>query len=252
MNILIVEDEKHNQRLIKDMIGKLRPKWKITGITDSVSESVDWLKQHTADLIFMDIQLADGLCFSIFEAVKVNTPVVFTTAFDSYAIQAFKVNSIDYLLKPVKANELEAAILKFEHQQNNDKKTSPNYSELLEIIRNGQKKYRTRFMIHGPRNYIKIDVKDIAYFYSTNRITYARLFDSSDHQVDMSLEEIDEQIDPDMFFRANRSIIININAITLFEDYFGGKLVLKTTPPFDDPITISRLKNASFKRWVGK
>lgn len=251
MNILIVEDEIPNQRMLKVMIERLRPSWAVTGISDSVDDTVEWLQHNTADLIFMDVQLVDGLCFSIFDKVEVETPVIFTTAYDNYAIQAFKVNSIDYLLKPIKENELEAAIVKYERQSAHDT-AKPNFADILESIRNGEKKYRTRILIHGAKAYTKIDVENVAYFYSQNHISFARLFDKSEHQVDMTLETIEEQINPEHFFRVNRAMLLNINAITSFEDYFGGKLVIKTTPPFNEQITVSRLKNSAFKSWVGK
>lgn len=251
MKLLIVEDEIPNQRLLVTLLQKLRPGWTVSNTTDSVDDTADWLMHNTVDLIFMDVQLVDGLCFSIFNKVEVNTPVIFTTAYDNYAIQAFKVNSIDYLLKPIKESELEAAIAKFERRSAHEL-AQPNFAEILESLLNGEKKYRKRIMIHGPRTYTKIDVEQVAYFYSQNHITFARLFDGPEHQVDMTLETIAEQVDPDDFFRVNRAMLLNINAIVTFEDYFHGKLMIKTKPPFHETITVSRLKNSAFKMWVGK
>ena len=250
MNILIIEDELHNQRLLSGMIAEIRPSWSIAEIIDSVSDSIEWLSENRVELIFMDIQLVDGNCFSIFDKVTVQAPIIFTTAYDNYAIQAFKVDSIDYLLKPIKESELEAAIFKFE-QRLNMVFPVPDYSLILNKIAN-KKKYRTRIMIHGATSYYKIDVQEVAYFYSENKITFARSFDGKDSHVDMTLEMLEEELNPETFFRAGRNIILHINSIVSFEDYFGGKLVVKLNPSFSQSITVSRLKNMAFKIWVGK
>ncbi len=251
MDILIIEDEQYNQRLLQGIINNLRPQWNIVQCTDSVADSVEWLKNNKANLIFMDIQLSDGLCFSIFDKIKIDTPVIFTTAYDNFAVQAFKVNSIDYILKPVKDSDLEQAILKFE------KTTKPflpniDYTEIMNAIKNGEKKYRNRVLIHTATAYYKIDIDQVAFFYSENKITYACTFNNTQHVVDMTLENLEDEIDPQQFFRANRQIIININAIVKFEDYFAGKLIVITKPAFHEQITISRLKNSIFKHWAGK
>ncbi|MBI9063946.1 MAG: response regulator transcription factor [Marinilabiliaceae bacterium] len=251
MKILIIEDELHNQRLIQGMIQEIRPHWQIAGVMESVSESIEWLKDNSPDLIFMDIQLVDGICFSIFEQVHVKSPVIFTTAYDNFAIQAFKVNSIDYLLKPIKDEELKRAIKKFE-RQNQPHHEIENYNEILDAIRKGEKKYRTRFLIQGSKAYFKINTSEIAYFYSQNKITFAITFENKEHIIDFTLETLEEELNPDQFFRANRNMIIHIDAVEKFEDYFGGKLYLKLNPPFHEEVTISRLKNSAFKAWVGK
>jgi DNA-binding LytR/AlgR family response regulator len=251
MKILIIEDEQYNQRMLQGMLKQLRPQWTIAAITDSVADTVEWLQNNQPDLIFMDIQLVDGICFSIFERIEINQPVVFTTAYDNYAIQAFKVNSIHYLLKPIKELELEQAINKFERNQKTTAYET-DFSELLKAIRDGEKKYRTRFLIQGGTAYYKIEVKDIAYFYSENKITFAVMFQGKEHSIDFTLDALEEELDPEVFFRANRQLMVNINAVQKFEDYFGGKLALKLTPPFKETVTVSRLKNTAFKSWFGK
>ncbi|HON18525.1 MAG TPA: LytTR family DNA-binding domain-containing protein [Salinivirgaceae bacterium] len=251
IKVLIVEDEEHNRRLLSGMIRQLRPQWTVADVTESVAETIEWLQNNTADIIFMDIQLADGICFSIFEKVTIDTPIVFTTAYDNYAIRAFKVNSIDYLLKPLKEEDLRSAIEKFEKQLST-KASDLNFNELMNAVLQGVKKFRTRFLVHGTKAYYKIDVEQIAYFYSSNKITFARLFDKTDHILDASLESIEDEIDPERYFRAGRNIIVNINAVVSFEDYFGGKLILRLNPPFEEQVTVSRLKNTAFKQWLGK
>lgn len=253
MKILIIEDEQHNQRLLKGMLRQIRPGWEICAILESVKESVAWLGQNKADLIFMDIQLVDGISFSIFDKVKVDIPVIFTTAYDNYAIQAFKVNSIDYLLKPIKESELEGALNKFEDRLELENKPDVafDYFEILNAIRSGEKKYRSRFLIQGANSYYKLDVKTIAYFNSREKITFAVTFDNKEHIVDKTLEALEPELDPNAFFRANRSTIIHIDAVYKFENYFGGKLYVKLLPELETDVVISRLKNAAFKQWVG-
>jgi len=253
MKVIIVEDELHNCRLLVGMIKKIRPEWEIVETLESVKNTVSWLnKNPSPDLIFMDIQLTDGVCFSIFEKVKVESLVIFTTAYDEYAIQAFKVNSIDYLLKPLKEEMLEEAILKFEkvHKLVDVHVEKPDYLELINAIKNGEKNYRKRFLISGATSFSKIDVKDIAYIYTENRVTFAVTFDAKDHVLDLTLEKLEEQLNPELFFRANRSIIINSESVHKFENYFGGKLMVQLVHPFKESITISRLKATEFKTWL--
>ena len=251
---LIVEDELHNYRLLKGMVEQFRPDWEIIGPFESVKKTVEWFKENPApDLIFMDIQLVDGVCFSIFEEVNIETMVVFTTAYDEYALQAFNVNSIDYLLKPIKEVKIRDAILKFEKYRS--VKTEPNvpdYKEILSAIVQGEKKYRKRFLVAGATSYSKIDTKDIALFYTENRITYAVTFVGQEHHLDLTMEKLEEQLDPEMFFRANRSYILHSDAIHKIESYYGGKLFIKMAAPIKHEITISRLKATEFKNWIGK
>ncbi|MCK3684818.1 LytTR family DNA-binding domain-containing protein [Maribellus sp. YY47] len=254
MRVIIVEDELHNYRLLKGMVEKLRPDWNILEWLESVKSTVAWLETNPApDLIFMDIQLTDGISFSVFDKVQVESMVIFTTAYDEYALRAFQVNSIDYLLKPIKLEKLEQAIDKFEnlikiHNKNSENK--PDYKEVLEAIVRGEKKYRTRFLISGATSYFKLDVSEIAWFYTENRVTNAVTFNGKEHVVNLTIEKLEEQLDPTQFFRTNRSTIVHINAIRKFENHFGGKLILRLIHPFDEPIIISRLKAAEFKEWM--
>lgn len=253
MKVIIVEDEQHNCRLLVGMIKKIRPDWKIVKTLESVKSTVSWLKENPhPDLIFMDIQLTDGVCFSIFEKVKVESLLVFTTAYDEYAIQAFKVNSIDYLLKPLKENLLKKAIEKSEEIIKIVEKSNqtPNYSELLNVLKKRKTNYRKRFLVSGATSFSKLGVKDIAYIYTENRVTFAVTFDAKDHILDFTIEKLEEQLNPEQFFRANRSIILNSEVVHKFENYFGGKLMVQLIPPFEETVTISRLKAAEFKNWL--
>lgn len=255
INIVLVEDEAHNLRLLQGMIKKLRPGWQVAATFESVAETIKWLKTNPQpDLLFLDIQLADGLCFSIFEQIEVKSLVIFTTAYDQYAIRAFKVNSIDYLLKPFKESELEAAILKFEHFSAMAPKAPDNeiYAELLEAIKKGEKHYRKRFLVSKGTGFVKIETGHIAYFYNENRITTAFSFGRQTYMLDFSLESLEEQLDPALFFRANRQLIVNIEAIEKIENYFGGKLKLRLNPHFEGDLMVSRLKAVAFRRWMGQ
>lgn len=256
IKVIIVEDELHNYRLLRGMVERLRPEWEIVEWFESVRSTVAWLQSNPApDLIFMDIQLTDGICFSVFNQVKVESMVIFTTAYDEYALRAFQVNSIDYLLKPIKLDKLQQALEKFENiiqLQDDPDRDKPDYKELLQVITQGEKKYRTRFLISGTTAYFKIDVKDIAWFSTENRVTTAFTYSGKSHIIDLTIEKLEEQLDPEQFFRTNRRSIVHINSIRKFENHFGGKLILRLINPFDEAITISRLKAAEFKEWVGK
>ena len=206
------------------------------------------------DLFFMDIQLADGLCFSIFEKVEIKSMVIFTTAYDNYAIRAFKVNSIDYLLKPFKEKDLETAIEKYENFSiaSVQEYDTGSYSEIMDAIRSSEKKYRQRFLVSKGAAYYKLSVDEVAYFYSENRITTAVTFNRQNYIVDFSLDALEEELSPESFFRLNRQVLINIRSLEKIENYFGGKLKVRLNPPLEEGVMVSRLKAADFKNWVGQ
>jgi DNA-binding LytR/AlgR family response regulator len=252
MKVLIIEDEQPNARMLAEMLQNLRSGWEILAILETVKQSVAWLQSHAQpDLILMDIQLSDGICFSIFEQVEVKSSIIFTTAFDNYAIQAFKVNSIDYLLKPIKESELENALVKLE-QFRQPIGQQVDFSEIMQAIRGGKKEYRKRFLITAGNNYFKLNTSDIACFVSENKVTTAITFAGEYHVVDFSLDRLEDELDPDFYFRADRKTIIHIDLVSRFEDYFGSKLIVKLKSPVNDKITVSRLKASAFKVWVGK
>ena len=252
MDVIIIEDEDYNVKLLEGMLQKIRPEWNVVQVFDSVKSTVEYFKNNAQpNLIFMDIQLADGISFSIFDQVEITCPIIFTTAYDEYAIQAFKVVSVDYLLKPLKDSDLERAIVKFETLEYT-LQSNEVYKELLDVIRTGEKKYRTRFLIQGHSTYTSLDVSDIAYFYSESKITFAVTFAQKEHIINFSLEQLEDELSKDDFFRLNRKYIANIKAIDSFEDFFGGKLIVHFTIPMKETVTISRLKNSAFKEWMGK
>jgi len=253
MRIFIIEDEIPSQRMLSDLIHKLRPDWVIEGFAGSVAEAVEYLNSNLhPDLIFSDIQLTDGTCFEIYEQVKVSSFIIFTTAYDEYAIRAFRVNSVDYLLKPVSENNLLQAIGKFEAIASVKQKEMPDITALMETILKGNITYRSRILASVPNGFVKIGVNDVALFHSSNKVTTATTFEKKNYVVDFTLDKLENQLDPDLFFRANRQFILNINSITKVENWFNGKLIVKTNPPSAEKIIVSRERARQFKEWIDK
>ena len=258
--VLIVEDELHNSRILSAMVQKLRPNWAIEATLESVAESVVWLNSNEApDLILMDIQLADGTCFSIFDQVEfsMKTKIIFTTAYDQYAIRAFKVNSIDYLLKPIKEGDLAMAFAKFEEHQINSTagvnvEDRSYYKSMIDAILTGKKEYRKRFLITGISGYTKLETKDVAYFYSSNKVTFAVDYSGKEYTLDYTLEHLEQELDPELFFRANRQLILHIDTIKKVSNSVGSKLKVIMEPAPDFEVMVSRLKASDFKKWLGK
>lgn len=254
ISVLIVEDEIPTQRLMKDLIERIRPQWNVMAATAGVEETVEWLTNNDQpDLIFLDIQLSDGLSFEIFDHIQVASFIIFTTAYDEYALQAFKVNSIDYLLKPTRLEDLEGAISKFE------KFSSPSYSletseikALASAVSQGKQSYRTRVLVPLVDGYLKLNIADAAWFHSSQKVTTAYTLQGNPHILDMTLEKLESELDPKKFFRANRQFILNIAAIHRIENWFNGKLVIKTQPESSEKIVVSRERARSFKEWLNQ
>ena len=246
--ILIIEDEIPNAERLVRLLGKVRPNAEILAVIESVAESIRWFNENEQpDVVMMDIRLSDGLSFEIFENTKVLCPVIFTTAYDEYAVKAFRYNSVFYLLKPIDQDELSLAIAKLEA------KTIVNIDRiLLETLLTSLKPkgYRSRFLISYRENYNTVLVQDISYFYSEFKITKARLVNGDKIVVPETLEELEQQLDPNLFFRANRQYIIHVDSILQVSNYFKGKLKVKLKK-FDGAIMISREKSAQFKGWIG-
>jgi DNA-binding LytR/AlgR family response regulator len=262
IRVLIVEDEAPNSRMLRELIAELRPQWKVEAILESVQESVAWLQSNPApDIILMDIQLSDGICFSIFDQVLLppSCRIIFTTAYDEYAIRAFKVNSIDYLLKPIEKTELEAAIKKYEEllsefQSGRSEifQVQEKYDQLVKNILSGKKEYRTRFLVAGVNNWQTIETKTIAFIFSENKLTFAVDFEGRNYTLDYTLEQLESELNPAEFYRANRKTILHIDAVVKVYNDLGGKLKVVTRPAPDFEIPVSRLKATDFKIWMGK
>ena len=252
LNAIIIEDEVPAARLLHSMITRLRPQWTLTIIPGSVDEAVAWFKDNPQpDLIFLDIQLADGNAFDFLSAVHPSSIIIFTTAYDQYAIRAFTVNSIDYILKPIDETRLLDAIIKYETLQNKGISRPQEYLDtLLDTLQHKERRYRTRFLIYGADRFWSLQVTDIAYFYSENKITFAVTKEGKEHIIDLSLDKLSEQLNPDIFFRTNRQTLVSVHAIQKIENYFLGKIIVQVKPPFKDKITVSREKIAAMKLWL--
>lgn len=250
--VLIIEDEKPAADWLKQLILKFDQQISVLTVIDSVSGAEEWFQHHSApDLIFMDIQLADGLSFEIFERVKVPCPVIFTTAYEEYAVKAFKVNSIDYLLKPIAWSELEAAMQKFGKQflkvQTAPLVTVELLSKVKEILR---KQYKTRFIIKVGEHLKSIPVEEILYFYSLEKATYLCTSDFRTYLIDYSLDRISEMVDEQRFFRINRKYILSNLSIADIVVYSNSRLKIKLKKADEEPIIVSRDKVPGFKEWL--
>ena len=251
MKILIVEDEPLAAAQLAMQLAALRPAAKIVQVCDTIKSTVDWLQNNPApDLAFFDIQLGDGLSFDIFKQVNFAHPVIFVTAFDQYAIQAFKVNSIDYLLKPIDRADLSRALDKFDLVANT--KTSGINPEILSQITASLKKksYKERFLVKVGPHLRVVETPDILYFYSLQKGTYLKLADGKDYVLDITLETAEELVDPERFFRINRKYLVSLKSINDVITYSNSRLKLKVQHPIDDEFLVAREKVKEFKDWL--
>jgi len=251
MRILIVEDEPLAAAQLAANISALRPEAQILSVCDTIRSVVEWLQNNPApDLAFFDIQLGDGLSFEIFEQIEFPSPIIFTTAYDEYAIKAFKVNSIDYLLKPIERSELEKALLKFE-KLSKPAASGLSPQVLSEIVDSLKKKdYKERFLVKIGAHLRVIETREILYFYSFEKGTYAKLTDGRDYLLDQTLELLETMIDPAQFFRINRKYLVALKAITDAIAYSNSRLKLKVQQANDDDFLVAREKVKDFKQWL--
>jgi DNA-binding LytR/AlgR family response regulator len=251
MKVLIVEDEPLAAAQLAANISALRPEAEIAAVCDTVKSAVEWLKNNDApNLAFFDIQLGDGLSFDIFKETNFNQPVIFVTAYDQYAIQAFKVNSIDYLLKPIERDALEKALIKFENLAQ-PKTSNLNPVLLEEIIASlKQNTYKERFLVKVGTHLKIVETNDILYFYSFQKGTFAKLTDGKDYLLDYSLELIEGMIDPARFFRINRKYLVALKSISDVVAYSNSRLKLKILHPHDNDFLVAREKVKDFKSWL--
>ena len=254
MNVLIIEDEAPAFRRLQKLIQEINPQIEIVEVIDSVKEAIKWLNTYAApDLIFMDIQLADGLSFEIFEEVKVTKPVIFTTAYDEYTLKAFKVNSVDYLLKPLDKEALAQSIRKYEELREAFGGTQMiQFEALLNTFKNGETDahFKSRFLIKTSDRLISLLEQEVAYFYTESSLVYVRTNQEKRYLVDYTLDDLEKQLDPKFFFRLNRQFITRLQAISEIHNYFKGKLLVKFQPLCTHEVIVSREKASIFKRWL--
>jgi two-component system response regulator LytT len=262
MRILIVEDEELAVKKLTKTVNSVDEEAEIIGVADSIKSAVDWLESHPApDLILMDIELADGQSFEIFNLTEVKSPVIFTTSYDEYALQAFKVNSIDYLLKPVQREDLEAALNKYRQLKNmyhaNPTEEKTDDVSIDRLIRELQQKlqpreFRKRFLVKHAQKLVSIETDEIAYFFSDGRLNFFKTYDNKKYVVDYTMDELEDMLDPDRYFRISRSFYVAINSIDQIHEYFGNRLLLHLKPAVDKESIVSREKVSDFKKWMGK
>ena len=248
MNCLIVEDEKVAAERLSGLIKKCDSSIDITEVVQSVKNAAQWLNTHQApDLIFMDIQLADGLSFEIFEQSIVKTPVIFTTAYDEYALKAFKVNSIDYLLKPIDQKELKNAIDKFKANNSPLEIPAQVFDNILFSL---TKKHKNKFVLKVGDHIKVFTVEDIQCFYSIEKYTFLQNNSSRDYAISYSLDQLEDLLDPSMFFRINRKFIVPFSAISDIVSYSNSRLRVKLKSNDSDELIVSREKVQDFKKWL--
>ncbi len=251
MNVLIIEDESLAANRLEKMLLEVSPEATVVGKLVSIKESVKWLTIHSADLILLDIQLSDGLSFSIFDHIKINTPIIFTTAYDQYAIKAFQLNSIAYLLKPIRKNELAESIQKYKSLRS---AFSIDFDYLLSSFEHKQPVFRKRFLIQIADKFRKIEIEDIAYFYASEKNVFLKTFDAYSYPLYLSLDALVESIDPSHFFRINRKLIISMKSILSMIAWSRSriKIILKPVIENEMDAIVSIDRASDFKNWLNK
>jgi two-component system, LytTR family, response regulator LytT len=251
MNILIIEDEKPAARLLQRKVEKLG--FQIHHMLHSVEESIVWFNNNPhPDLIFLDIQLSDGLSFEIFEQIDIKSAVIFTTAYDEYALRAFKLNSIDYLLKPIDEEELEIAISKFKNQFQKNTISNLDFEAIKRMLVNPvEKEYKKRFSVKIGHQLKVIPIEEVECFYSENKGTYLHTLDNRDYLLDTTLEILENEINPKDFFRINRKFIIPLKSIKEIQVYTNSRLKIVLPSYKDDEVIVARERVSDFKEWIG-
>ena len=259
MKVLIIEDEELAVKKLRKTLNAVDESAEVVGVADGIRSSVNWLLNNPSpDLILMDIELCDGQSFEIFDKVEVKSTVIFTTSYDEFALKAFKVNSVDYLLKPVQKEDLHIAIEKYKKLKTlyKDANESPvfNIENLVKELQQKMqgKEYRKRFLVKQAQKLVSIETDQIAYFYSDGRLNFFKTFDNKKFVVDYTMDELEEMLDPEKYFRISRSFYVSINSVDQIHDYFGNRLMLYLKPQVDKEALVSRERVSDFKRWLGK
>ncbi len=251
MKILIIEDEPQAASRLQKMIRKLEPVAEIVGTIDSVQGVVDWLNNNAKpDLMFMDIQLADGLSFEIFDSLEVDVPIIFTTAYDEYALKAFKVNSVDYLLKPIEEEDLANAIRKYKKLSSVEEDRSQAIDRISNAVSMLTKKFKERFVTKVGEHLKFIEVSDLMYFVSEEKITFGYTRDNKRYILDYTLEQIEGLVDPKIFFRINRKYIVSLNCIQDMISHTNSRLKIVIKGSDDRDVIVARERVQDFKSWL--
>jgi len=251
MKVVIVEDEIAASENLIFLLQEQEPDLEVLRVLDSVDSAIAYFSAGTeAQLVFMDIHLADGISFEIFEQVSITAPIIFTTAYDQYALKAFKVNSIDYLLKPIIEEELEAALDQFRRTDMDKTVDDHQINAILDYMQAQRKPYKSTYLVHHKDEMVPVKTEDIAFFYIDTGVVKAVTFGNRPYPIEKKLEDIEAELDPEQFKRVNRQYIVQKEAIAHLKYYFNGKLILQTDPPAKERIVISKAKATEFKSWV--
>jgi two-component system LytT family response regulator len=250
MKAIIIEDEFIAAETLKSLITEIQEDIEVLAILQSIEESVEWIGTHPSpDLIFMDIHLADGSAFMIFDSVEIKCPVIFTTAYDEYALKAFEVNSIDYILKPIGKTALEKAISKYRKLSGNTSQNQNIINNLLETLKRYNKSYKNYFLVPERDKLIPLALNDVYYIFIDTKIVKVVTSDNKSRYLDKTLDEIMNELDPEKFFRANRQYIISRSSIKDMSIWFGNKLSVNLKVPVNEKIIISKARVKEFKQW---
>jgi two-component system LytT family response regulator len=251
MKVIIIEDERPATEKLMKALQRADPSIEVIAVLNSVQSSIDWLKQNPQpELLFMDIELGDGLSFKIFDKINIKSPVIFCTAYDEYWQEAFEHNSIDYLLKPVKQEKLEAALNKYDKLKQH---FAASMQQLLQWHRHpADYGYKKRFLVKRGTDYISVKTEDIAYFYAAHKLVCLVDNKNQKYILDQSLAEIEKQVDPSQFYRVNRKYFVQQNAIKKIKSFPKSKLQLELEPAINEDIIISQENVAPFKEWMGQ
>ncbi len=248
MQILIIEDEPRAANQLQNMLKACSFEYQLLDSIDTVEDAILWFQQHnTPDLVFMDIQLADGLSFEIFQKVEVEAPIIFTTAFDQYAIQAFKVNSVDYLLKPIQKDELDSALNKFSKSNNTPAIEPAILKQLLGSMQ--ATNHRSGILVKEGSGFVQIKTSELLYVYSQDSITFG-VTSVKRYIIDETMDQLFNSLDSDQFYRINRGQIVSKISIQKIDSYFNHRVKLSISNPRDQEFIVSRQKTSDFKEWM--
>lgn len=250
MNVIIIEDEKPSARRLQRMLSTIGIEAET--MLHSVEESIDWFQNNEhPDLIFLDIQLSDGLSFEIFETLEINSAVIFTTAYDEYALQAFKLNSIDYLLKPIDEDELQAAIKQYKSTTQQQKSVTLDFNDIKKLLVNPiEREYKKRFSVKVGQHLKLINIEDIECIYSENKGTYAYTVEGRNYLLDLTLDQLEDELEPYIFYRISRKFYVNINAIKDIISYTNSRLQIKLNYYNEQDVIVARERVKDFKNWL--
>ena len=258
MKVLIIENEWLGAQTLVQLLAQTNPGIEVLAIKDSIRTATAWLTTHQSPhLIFMDIELADGQCFELFQNVDIQSPVIFTTSYDEYALQAFRYNGIDYLLKPIAADALQRSLDKVRQltlQLAGKTNHTPDWEALIQQlnIHRPSTEYRERFLVKQGQRLLSVSLSDTAYFYSKGKVTFLKCFDGKVYYIDYSLDQLVPLLSPKKFYRLNRQVIASHASIAQVHSWINGKLKVDLIPAMEEEVVVSREKAKSFRQWMGK